>query len=315
MARNFHRPLNTNRAIEVFLERCLDIYGTEFRTHSGNTRPLAEIVQNIRDAEAAVLQVQDVPTLTHDDNRDMRYRNRASRDDLRTQILTELWTLDRLTNDEDISLGNGGAQPIGRTAALEKRAYIVTGLPASGKSTMVNKIADQLGAVVVDSDYAKRKLPEFKSDAGAQLVHAESAIITEGEDSGDRQEVPSLLGLCRKQGTNVVMPKIGHSQKSLDELAGAFVKAGYEIHLTMVEVSRTEASMRALHRFCDTKRYVPLGLIFDTYANDPALTYYKYRVQAMNGTTPWKSFGAVSNSSGAYVRTDCTSQENPAALF
>jgi hypothetical protein len=48
----------------------------------------------------------------------------------------------------------------------------------------------------------------------------------------------------------------------------------YEIHLTLVAVNRREATIRALHRFDQTKRYVPLGYIFDHVANDPLLSYY-----------------------------------------
>jgi hypothetical protein len=73
--------------------------------------------------------------------------------------------------------------------------------------------------------------------------------------------------------------------------------------------------MRALHRFCETGRYVPLGLIFDHYANDPALTYYKFRLGILEGSAGWKSFGAVSSQDGGYVVVDCSSDENPAALF
>ncbi len=311
---DFRRPFPTSQAVEEFLEACLGILGP---VHSaGGAQRRGETASAIRDVEAAVMQNEAYPTLTHKANRDEDYRADAQRLTLRVQILEDLWTLDRLPNDEDIALKGGGARPRGREAAAERKAYIVTGLPASGKSTMVNQIADRLGAVVVDSDYAKRKFPEFRVKCGAQLVHQESALITEGSDQPNAAQDASLLGLCKISGLNVVIPKIGHDPNSLIKLADAFVEARYEVHLTTVEVSRQEATLRALRRFLETDRYVPLGLIFDNYANDPALTYYRFRVEALAGATRWSSFGAVSNApGGGYAVQDCSSDANPVALF
>jgi Zeta toxin len=315
MPQDYRRRFESNVDIEWFLANCLGVAG-DFKLHSGQPCVLDKVVEELRDAEAAVEKVENKSTYRSPANRHGSHRDPALRQRLRETILEELWTLDRLANDEDIKPGHGGAQPIGRKAEKGYKAYIVTGLPASGKSTMVNQIADQLGAVIVDSDYAKRKFPEFDSNAGAQLVHEESAIITEGGEVGaDGQQVPSLLGFCTEEGVNVVMPKIGHSPESLIRLQTAFLHRNYQVHLTTVEVTRREATTRALHRFCETGRYVPLGLIFDHYANDPALTYYKFRAGILAGSKQWASFGAVSSKNGVYQVLDFSSQDNPAALF
>jgi predicted ABC-type ATPase len=198
-------------------------------------------------------------------------------------------------------LGVGGALPRTGSARSDRNAYIVTGLPASGKSTLVNKIADDLGAVIVDSDFAKRKFPEFDSSAGAQLVHEESALIVEGGDADEHGEVePSLLG---------------HNQRSIEKLRDALKSSGYHVHLTTVVLSRSQATVRALHRFLETSRYVPLGLVFDNYANDPALTYYKSRVSHLNNPSDWESFGALCSQTGKYKVLDCSNDTNPAAMF
>ncbi|MEW9585530.1 zeta toxin family protein [Paraburkholderia sp. DGU8] len=315
MPQDYRRRFESSVDIEWFLANCLGLVG-DFKLPSGRPCILDKVVEELRNAEAAVEKVGDRSTYKSPANRYGSYRDPASRQRLRETILEELWTLDRLADDEDIKLGTGGAQPIGRPAEKGFTAYIVTGLPASGKSTMVNQIADQLGAVIVDSDYAKRKFPEFDNNAGAQLVHEESAIVTEGGEVGaDGQQVPSLLGACTQDGINVVMPKIGHNPESLIRLQEAFLHKKYQVHLTTVELTRREATMRALHRFCDTGRYVPLGLIFDHYANDPALTYYKFRAGILPGSTGWASFGAVSSKNRGYQVVDYSSEENPAALF
>jgi hypothetical protein len=50
----------------------------------------------------------------------------------------------------------------------------------------------------------------------------------------------------------------------------------YDIHLISVELTKKDAT-RAIKRFNKTKRYVPLGLIFDQYGNDSHLCYYYLR--------------------------------------
>ncbi|QGZ58006.1 hypothetical protein FAZ97_15335 [Paraburkholderia acidiphila] len=207
--------------------------------------------------------------------------------------------------------------PKSGAARAERNAYIVTGLPASGKSTLVNRIADDLGAMIVDSDYAKRKFPEFTGAAGAYLVHDESAMLVEGgeDEDDDEENAPSLMGYCKGKGLNIVLPKIGHDPKSLNKLLNALTEAGYKVHLTTVVLSRGDATLRAVQRFIETDRYVPIGRIFDIYANDPALTYYRFRVEHLNASTGWHSFGALSSENFAYRMLDCSDESNPAALF
>lgn len=315
MAKDFARPLGNDVAIERFLENCVGVR-TSLRISSGDEVERSEIARRLREAEASVSQVVGQATIDKEECRHERYRTQISRRDLRRQIFKELCTLPRLDNDEGIRLGVGGALPSDGKPRAERNAYIVTGLPASGKSTLVNAIADRLGAVIVDSDYAKRKFPEFDCLSGAQIVHEESALVVEGGDVNESaEEEPSLLGFCKANGFNLVMPKIGHDEVSLSRLRKALSECGYRVHLTTVVLSRSEATQRALKRFIETRRYVPLGKIFDNYANDPALTYYKARVECLGVSSPWQSFGALSSQGMKYLLLDLSSDENPAAIY
>lgn len=316
MAKNLARPLHTDAAIDTFLHDCLDVRRA-LTVGAGNKFEPSDVSRLIRDAEHSVNGVVNETTLNNDSCRDARYRTQRDRENLRARIIEELSTLPRLDDDEEIKLGTGGAKPRDGDPRPERNAYIVTGLPASGKSTLVNKIADDLGAMIVDSDYAKRKFPEFQSLAGAQLVHEESAMIVEGgeDEDGDEEEAPSLIGYCIARGFNIVMPKIGHDPRSLIKLRDALRAGGYTVHLTAVVLHRRDATLRAVHRFLETKRYVPLGRIFDIYANDPALTYYRFRVEHINNPGDWHSFGAVSSEGFQYKMLDCSNEANPAALF
>lgn len=140
-------------------------------------------------------------------------------------------------------------------------------------------------------------------------------MIVQGGEGAGEDDSPSLIGYCKEQGCNIVMPKIGHDPHSLVTLRDALIKSGYKVHLTMIELSRADATLRAVRRFLDTQRYVPLGRIFDIYANDPALTYYRFRVNSMIKADDWHSFGALSSEHFSYRLLDCSDDVNPAALF
>lgn len=78
-----------------------------------------------------------------------------------------------------IKFGVGGSKP--SKLLSQKKAFIVIGLPAAGKSGIANKIADITGSYIIDNDYAKRKIPEYyDSPIGASVTHEESDAIIFG---------------------------------------------------------------------------------------------------------------------------------------
>lgn len=308
----FARPLLDHTAIETFLVGCLSM-GKNYGCRTGQTFTADNIVKMIRDAESAVGQTMQDPTFSSTRNRVPKYREDAAREELREIVLTELITKDRLDDDEKITLGTGGAKPKQSVPLADLKAYFVIGLPASGKSTLINEIADKLGAMILDSDFAKRKLPEFdNTPAGANLVHKESSTIIWGNE----EDRPSLFEYCKTLGLNVVVPTIGQDYADLNAKCDLFIAAGYSVHLTTTTLSRESATIRALERFLTTGRYVPLGLIFDAYANDPLLNYYRIRVESFEkANSKWASFGAISTSTSPVTISDCTNDSNPANLL
>lgn len=310
MSTVYARPLLDQEAIENFLGNCLSI-NAQLEVPGRGAFSSTEIAKKIRDAESAVKQTNEEPTLTSKRNRIKAYRQDDQRKELRLQILSELITQDRLDNDDELKLNYGGAKPKNCEPQSSSQAYIVIGLPASGKSTLINRISDKLGAIILDSDHAKRKLPEFDNTvAGANLVHKEAGQIVFG---GSNE--PSLLGYCISKKLNVVIPKIGQDFEDLRKFRSALKQAGYKVHLTATLLTREIATARALHRFLQTGRYVPLGLIFDGYANDPLMNYYRERVASVTGAdSDWESFGAISTFATPVI-DECTSDSNPAHLL
>jgi len=69
---------------------------------------------------------------------------------------------------------------------------------------------------------------------------------------------------------------------------------GYETHLVCVNLDRRKATIRAIGRFMQSGRYVPIGLIFDGYANDPLNTYFLLKDGIDLDAQIFDSFGLIS---------------------
>lgn len=279
MSATFARPLNDNELAHLFLVKVLGL---------PNNEATGTVAFRIRAAETLLREMEGKSTLTSVENRHPHFVDNNTRKALREQIFSDLIERKRIVDDEKIGLSKGGARP--RTGVKkEKKAFIVTGLPASGKSSISAAISDVHGAYIVDPDYAKRKFPEYSFDFGASLVHEESSLVVNGDNDSPFADEPNLLEACVENRTNIVIPKIGYNVHSLRELRDDLLASGYEVHLTLVSLDRVCATKRALDRYINTNRYVPLSLVFDGYSNDPALTYYRSKED-----TEWASIGKIS---------------------
>lgn len=248
------RPLYTRVLAEEFVE---NILGYRDRYDS--------VVTHIVENENTLTRFERYPTLSYEDYRIGRYRTQEQRLVLQEKILGELINFKRLDNDDDIRLGRGGAKP--ENTIKNSQAYIVTGPPASGKSSIATRLADETGSYIIDSDYAKRKIPEYKSNGGASLVHEESDSIVFNPENG-------LFVYCLYNKFNIVIPLVGKTQKSVERITNKLVSFGYSIHIVNVCLDRYKCAIRACKRFEATKRYVPLSYIFDEVGNEPERIYF-----------------------------------------
>ena len=130
-----------------------------------------------------------------------------------------------------------------------KDATIITGLPASGKSTLAKPVVAAKGAIEIDPDNAKQLLPEFNNGIGAVAIHEESSDITK-----------SVFKQALANGDNIVWPRVDSPDKMVADIARLHA-LGYQVHLKHLEVPMYEAVHSALSRFLKTGRYVPLHLI------------------------------------------------------
>ncbi|WP_027938145.1 zeta toxin family protein [Anaeroarcus burkinensis] len=271
------RPLYNNELAAEFAKGILGFSGE---------CEIAKAVDSIVCAELQLDKTQLKPTSFSPDFRNYEYRTDESRVDLREKIFDELMTKTRLDDDDSIELGKGGILPLKSEVKKERQAFIIIGLPASGKSSVANIIADHYGALILDSDFAKRKFPEFRSQYGPSLVHEEASMVVFGEGSSDER---SILEACIYWKYNIVIPKIGHDSQSLLLFANALKEEKYSVHLVLVSLDRVKATQRAYRRYKETGRYVPLSKIIDVYGNNPILSYYRVRDDAC-----WTSYLKIS---------------------
>ena len=185
----------------------------------------------------------------------------------------------------------------------EKKAVIVTGLPASGKSSsLVNPLSEYYGARVLDSDIIKQLLPEFDNGWGASLVHKESGVlnrrlldgITGKKDKNGNIIEKNLIDMI---GDNVIIPIVGETVGKVTGYVQELKEAGYDIQVMTNELPNNLSSMRNLLRFFSDNRFLEPGFVKD-YGDKPSQVYdqlknnnmisglYKYNNNVERGHRP-----------------------------
>lgn len=169
---------------------------------------------------------------------------------IKNKILEELISLTVPKNDDDIRIGFGGSKPRNRVRT-NKKAMILLGLPASGKSTVAQVMSDMQGAYIVDSDFAKRKFPELAFPNGASWTHDESDDLVHGKGDG-------VLARCLQEGANMIIPKVGAKAESIISVYEVLRSHDYDVSLGLVWLEPKLALQRAIKRYQESKRYVPI---------------------------------------------------------
>lgn len=292
MSKNYSRKLGNTEEVEEFCRNILFGDVPEEALERGDyDDEIREAVRTIFDQEKLILELGDMPDNTFDSthNRDPKCRKNAARENLREQIARECISQKRIA-EEQVKLGQGGMLPNG-DVKHDKQCYMVIGLPASGKSTISEVLSDLTGSVYLDADIVKRKLPEFYEDTrGASLVHKESNYIL--KPSSEYKSCPdyNIMLNCLQNESNIVYNTIGDDYDGLESIIQTIQEKGYTMHLILVELDRQKCVARAYRRFQKTKRYISLPLIFDVYANNPTISFFKCIIQLKI-----KSFAYIDN--------------------
>lgn len=143
----------------------------------------------------------------------------------------------------------------------ERKAVVVIGPPAAGKSTIANQIAMRMQAAIPDADEAKKIMPEYDDGIGASATHEESGYLAE--------IVTERLMI---EGDNLVIPKVGGKAASINRLSDTLKKMGYTVDVVLMDVPPQEAFRRMIGRYVRTGRLIPPHY-FDEVARAPAQVF------------------------------------------
>ncbi|MCI7540600.1 MAG: zeta toxin family protein [Veillonellaceae bacterium] len=162
-------------------------------------------------------------------------------------FIKQFGTTDQIDTPERQALRERIADELYGKGAKKKegKVWLIVGVPASGKSTIANPIQEKNGAMLIDADEAKEKLPEFAGGLLVGAVHEESSNI-----------VSDVLKHAMEQKDNIVMPVVGKTYESLKHKIDRFKEAGYEVHLEYVDLPVEKATQRVKSRFVETGRLV-----------------------------------------------------------
>ena len=114
----------------------------------GKGNNVEKIAKEVLRAEMELVYLEKKPTKLYTEYRAKRFRDDMDREVLYDQILSELINYEQLDSDDDICLGQGGAKP--KEPRQERIAYIVSGSPASGKSSIADNLARNNAAHMVE---------------------------------------------------------------------------------------------------------------------------------------------------------------------
>lgn len=202
-----------------------------------------EMVQTIPEVQAAY---------SHPVADDTSKIDTPERQQLRSQIADELSSRGSAVIDE-----SGNVEYTG-TVEQDRQMDIVIGLPAAGKSSAVaDPLSQKHHAIVVDSDEAKTRLPEYDNGYGAGAVHEESKAIN-----------AEILDRATERGDNIVLPIVGGSYASVMKYISLARENGYTVRLYLNELSSNKAIGRALQRFLSTGRFIRPEILY-SYGDSP----------------------------------------------
>lgn len=181
------------------------------------------------------------------------------RQKLRSEVLEQLYQRGSYSSETHDYTGE---------IAQERRADIVIGAPAAGKSSvLVDPLSEQHKSRVIDSDDAKKLLPEYDEGKGAGNVHRESSMIRN-----------DLLVRAVENGDNLVWPTVGDKLDKLLRDIQNFRDNGYSVYLHLNELSASKAAGRALGRYLSEGRFVDPEVVLKV-GDKPTQNYNYIRQQ------------------------------------
>jgi len=140
----------------------------------------------------------------------------------------------------------------------DKKAVIIIGPPATGKSTFAENIAARKGYAIVDADDAKKQMPEYKNGIGANATHKFSKYIA-----------AEIQKQFIEEGANIIIPKVAGKTNNRRQPDISKIKyimqdlqsRGYKVDIVYPDANINQAIVRAITRFGETGRFVSVDYL------------------------------------------------------
>lgn len=156
--------------------------------------------------------------------------------------------------------------------AREKKAFVIIGRPAAGKSSVfANPLSKEHKARIIDSDTVKPWLEGYDGGYGANYVHGASVRVAD-----------EALIRAASLGENIIIPRIG-GQSIISETVLPLRAVGYSVELCYNELPTEGSIMRAEARFVQTGRYLSLQYL-NAIGEKPINTYRKFVTKSIGET-------------------------------
>lgn len=146
-------------------------------------------------------------------------------------------------------------------AVKDRDATLILGPPAAGKSAIADPIVKKMGALLIDPDEAKKRLPEFDDGMGSNATHLESAAVQE-----------AILATAVNQGDNIVIPMTGKTPGSTEAIVKQLKDAGYKVRVVLMTLPIKTAAKRAAERYAKHGRLVNIPFVLSV-GDKPNGTY------------------------------------------
>lgn len=128
--------------------------------------------------------------------------------------------------------------PNGQPIKMEKTIHIVMGLPGSCKTSVrTGPLCEEYGARLIDADYIKPEIPNYRRGFGNQAVHDTSSQIAD-----------ELRADCMKRGENIVISTIGRNPTSVIETIEQARAMGYKVAVHLTDIPPEESARRIYNR-------------------------------------------------------------------
>jgi len=127
------------------------------------------------------------------------------------------------------------------------RLILVGGLPATGKTTLAGRLADQLGAVTLDSDRIRKELAGLPPEQSAAAAYRHGIYTTEWTERTYR-ELLERAGLLLERGETVVLDASWTAPRHRDAARALAARTHSEPHELRCTATDTTIAQRLAHR-------------------------------------------------------------------